>query len=92
VPDGLDNISSSSFTLCADHSGAFADTTESLAEVAAAADEGNAKRVLLNVVGVVGWGEDFGFVDVVYANGFEDLFRHHELALTFLERQEEWRR
>jgi hypothetical protein len=30
--------------------------------------------VLLDVVSVVGWSEDFGFVDVVYANGFEDLF------------------
>jgi hypothetical protein len=30
--------------------------------------------VLLDVVSVVGWGEDFRFVDVVYANGFEDLF------------------
>ena len=86
MSDGFDNISSSSFTLCADHSSAFADTTEGLAEVAAAADEGNAKRVLLDMVGVVGRGEDFRFVDVVYANGFEDLLRHHELALIFLER------
>lgn len=30
--------------------------------------------MLLDVVSVVGWGEDFRFVDVVYANGFEDLF------------------
>jgi len=29
--------------------------------------------VLLDVVGVVGGREDFGLVDVVYANGFEDL-------------------
>jgi hypothetical protein len=29
--------------------------------------------VLFDVVGVVGGCEDFGFVDVVYANGFEDL-------------------
>jgi hypothetical protein len=29
--------------------------------------------VLFYVMGVVGRGEDFGFIDVVYANGFEDL-------------------
>ena len=29
--------------------------------------------MFLDVVGVVGGCEDFGFVDVVYANGFENL-------------------
>jgi hypothetical protein len=30
--------------------------------------------VLADVVDVVGGGQDFGFVDVVYAEGFEDLW------------------
>jgi hypothetical protein len=31
--------------------------------------------VLGDVVNGVGGGQDFGFVDVVYAEGFEDLLR-----------------
>ncbi len=30
--------------------------------------------MFLDVVGMVGGSEDFGFIDIVYANGFKDLF------------------
>ena len=73
MSDCFDNVSSSSFAFCADHGGAFADAAEGFAEVAAAADEGDREGVFFDVVRVVGGCEDFGFVDVVYAYGFENL-------------------
>lgn len=73
VLDSLHNITGTSLTLCTDHSGAFGDTAESLAQVTATADEGDLEAVLGNVVDIVGGGKDLGFVNVVDANGFEDL-------------------
>jgi hypothetical protein len=73
VSDGLDNISCSRLALCADHGGAFRNTAESFAEVAAAADEWDAERMLLDVVSVVRGSQDLGLVDVVYTNGLKDL-------------------
>jgi hypothetical protein len=31
------------------------------------------------MMGVIGRGEDFGFIDVVYANGFEDLYVFYQV-------------
>jgi hypothetical protein len=75
VSDGLDDVAGSGFTFCADHSCAFRDAAESLAEATAAADKGNAEGVLGDMVDCVGGGQDFGFVDVVYTESFEDLER-----------------
>lgn len=77
VLDGLDDVAGAGLALGADHGGALADAAQGLAEVAAAAHEGHAVGVLLDVVDVVGGREDFGLVDVVDADGFEDLFRCH---------------
>jgi len=74
VADSFDDVTSSGLTFRADHGRAFADATEGFAEVATAADKGDAETVFLNVMGVVSWGEDFGLVDVVYAYCFKDLF------------------
>jgi hypothetical protein len=73
VSDGLNDVAGSGLAFCADHGGAFGDAAEGLTETAAAADEGDLVRVLVDVVDCVGRGEDFGFVDVVYTKGFEDL-------------------
>jgi hypothetical protein len=73
VADCLDDVAGAGFAFGADHGCAFADAAEGFAEVAAAAHEGDGEGVLLDVVGVVGGGEDFGLVDVVDADGFEDL-------------------
>lgn len=70
---GLDDVASSSFTLCADHSSALTNASESLAQVAATADEGYGEVVLLDVVSVVGRGENFRLIDVVDANSLENL-------------------
>jgi hypothetical protein len=71
---GLDNVAGAGFALGADHGCAFADAAEGFAEVAAAADKGRLESGFGDVVDGVGGCEDFGFVDVVYAQGFEDLF------------------
>jgi hypothetical protein len=76
VSDSLDDVASSGFAFCADHGGALRDTAQGLAETAAAADEGDLVRVLVDVVDCVSGGQDFGLVDVVYAEGFEDLERY----------------
>ena len=73
VLNGLDNITGASLTLSADHSGALGDAAQGLTEVTATADEGDLVAVLGNVVDIVSGGEDLGFVDVVNANGFQDL-------------------
>ena len=61
------------FALGADHGCAFGDAAKSFAEVAGAADEGCREGVLVDVVGLVGRGEDFGLVDEVDAELLEDL-------------------
>lgn len=73
----FDDISGAGFALRPDHGCAFGDTTEGFAQVPAAADEGDLVVVFGDVVEVVGGSEDFGFIDVVNANGFEDLFIIH---------------
>ena len=73
VLDGLDDVAGAGLALGADHGGPLGDASQGFAEVAAAADEGDFEGVFFDVVDVVGWGEDFGFVDVVDAEGFEDL-------------------
>ena len=70
----FDHVARAGFALGADHGGAFGDAAQRLAQAAAAADEGDLEGVLGYVVDGVGRGEDFGLVDVVYAEGFEDLW------------------
>lgn len=74
MSDGFDDIAGTGFTFRTDHGGAFRDAAQGFAEAAAAADEGDAEGVFGDVVDGVGGGEDFGLVDVVYAEGFEDLW------------------
>lgn len=73
VADGLDDVAGAGLALGPDHGGALADAAEGLAEVAAAADEGDAEVVLVDVVVLVGGGEDLALVDVVDAEDLEDL-------------------
>jgi hypothetical protein len=73
VADGLDDIAGAGLALGADHGGTLADAAEGLAKVTAAADEGSVEVVLFDVVDGVGGGEDLALVDVVDANGLQDL-------------------
>ena len=71
--DRVDDISGASFALGADHGRAFGNTAERFAQVAGTADERHAEGVLVDVMGLVGRGEDLGFVDVVNAQLLQDL-------------------
>lgn len=68
MADGFDYVAGAGFAFGADHGGAFGDAAQGFAEVAATADEGDGEGVFFYVVEGVGGGEDFGFVDVVYAD------------------------
>src|SRR5207253_3424632 len=57
----------------ANHGCAFGDAAESFSEIARAADEGDFEGVLVHVVGFIGGGQNFGFVNVVHAQLFENL-------------------
>jgi hypothetical protein len=71
--NGFHDVACPRLTLCADHSCTFRNTAKRFAKVAAAADEGDFEGGFFDVIFVVGGGEDFGFVDVVYSDAFEDL-------------------
>jgi hypothetical protein len=73
VSNSLDNVSRSGLALCADHSGAFGDTSQSFAQTPAAAHERDAEGVFVDVVDGVGRCQDLGLVDVVNTKGFENL-------------------
>ena len=73
VSGGVGDVSGACFTLRADHGRAFVDATERFAEVGGATDEGSGELPLVDVVGVVGRGQDLGLVDVVDAEALQDL-------------------
>ena len=76
---GLDHVAGAGLTLRSDHAGTLADATQRLAEVGGAAHERHVERELIDVVGLVGWGEDLGLVDVIDAERLENL-RFGEVA------------
>ena len=73
VAHRLDDVAGARLALGANHGGTLRDAAERLAEVAAAAEHGHLEVVLVDVVDLVRGGEDFGLVDVVDADGLEDL-------------------
>lgn len=73
VLDGLDNVAGAGLALGPDHGGALGDAAQGLGEVPAAADKGGLEAVLLDVVLVVGGGQDLALVNVVDAERLEDL-------------------
>src|SRR5690606_12090901 len=69
----LGDVAGACFALRTDHRGAFGDAAKSLAEVGRTTDERHLEDGLVDVVDVVGGGEDLGFVDVVDAEGLKNL-------------------
>lgn len=69
----LNNVARAGLTLGADHGSTLGNAAQGLTEVTATADERNFEIVLLDVVFVIGRSQHFGFVDVVNAEGLEDL-------------------
>lgn len=73
MPDGFYDVPGAGFALGADHGGTFRYAAEGFTEITAATDKGDSEGVFFDVVGGVGGGEDLGFVNIVDAEGFEDL-------------------
>jgi hypothetical protein len=73
VADGLDDVAGAGLALRADHAGALADAAQGLAQVGGPAHERHGEGPLVDVVGLVGGREHLGLVDVVHAEGLEDL-------------------
>ena len=73
MADGLDDVAGARLALGADHRRALGDPPQRLAEVGRAAHERDAERPLVDVVRLVGGGEDLGLVDVVDLEGLEHL-------------------
>src|SRR3954451_7363506 len=73
LADRLDDVAGARLALGPHHRGTLVDPTQRFAEVAAAADERDLEVVLVDVVVLVGRGQDLGLVDVVDAERLEDL-------------------
>ncbi|GAO50133.1 hypothetical protein G7K_4268-t1 [Saitoella complicata NRRL Y-17804] len=73
VTDSLDNVTGTGLTLGSDHSSTLGDATESLTQVTGTTDERNLVVKLVDVVDVVGHGQDLGLVDEVDADGLKNL-------------------
>ena len=69
----MNDIAGSRFPFSPDHRRAFGNAAQGLAEVARSANKGRGEGVLVDVVGLVGGGEDLGLVDEVYAELLENL-------------------
>jgi hypothetical protein len=73
VLDGVNDVSRAGLTLGANQGSALGNATERFAEIAGSADEGNGEGMFINMVGFVGGGENFAFVDKVDTEGLEHL-------------------
>lgn len=76
VRHGLDDVPGAGLPLGADHGRPLADAPEGLSQIPRPADEGHLEPGLVDVVDVVGGGEDLALVDVVDVDGLEDLGLH----------------
>lgn len=73
VLDGLGDITSSGLTLGSDEGSSLVDSSESLAQVLGTADEGDLEVSLVDVVELVGGGQNLGLVNVINTNLLDDL-------------------
>src|SRR5258705_14002410 len=73
VADCLDDVAGAGLALRTDHGRSFADAPERLAQIAAAADEGDAEGELVDVEVLVRGRQHLGLVDVVDRESFQDL-------------------
>src|SRR5215212_1357674 len=79
VPHGLDNVAGTRLALGSDHGRPLADAPQRFAEIRGSTHEWHVEDGLVDVVFLVGGGEDLGLVDVVDLEGFQDL-GFHEVA------------
>ena len=83
MTDGLNDVASAGLTLGTEHGSTLGDTAEGFTEISASADEGDLELGLVDVVDLIGHGQDLRLVDVVNLAGLEDL-RLDEVADTGL--------
>lgn len=74
MPHSLDDVACAGFAFCADEGGSFGDTTERFAQIAGTTHERDFEVVFVDVVFIVSWREDLGFINVIDTNGLKDLF------------------
>ena len=73
VAYSLDDVARARLALGADHRGALGNTAQRLAQIAGAADKRHVKLGLVDVIDVIGRGENLGLIDVVDLDGLKDL-------------------
>ena len=73
VLDGVHHVAGTGFALGANHGRAFGDAPQGLAQIARSADKGSGEGVLVDVMELVGRGEDFALVDEVDSQMLQDL-------------------
>ena len=73
VAHGLNDVTRARLALGADHRGALGNTAQRLAQIAGTADKRHVKLGLVDVVDIIGGGENLGLVDVVDLDGLKDL-------------------
>lgn len=73
VMDSFNNVVSVCFVFCVDYGSIFGNMVESFVQVFVVVDERNIERSFFNMVFVIGWGENFVFIDIVDVQCFEDL-------------------
>lgn len=73
VAHGLDDVARARLALGANHRGALGNTAQRLAQIAGAADKRHVKLGLVDVINVIGGGENLGLVDVIDLDGLQDL-------------------
>jgi hypothetical protein len=73
VFDCFNDVAGPCFAFGSDHGGALTDSSQRFTEIAASANERNLKFPLIDVEGIIGWGEDFAFVNIVDPDRLQDL-------------------
>ena len=69
VAHGLNDVARTRLTLGANHRGALGNAAQRLAQAAGTADKRDVKLGLVDVVDIVGGGENLGLVDVIDLDG-----------------------
>ena len=73
MTDCLDDVSGSRLAFRANEGGSFADTSQGLTEITAAANERDFVVVFVDVILFVSGGENFAFINKIHAQRFENL-------------------
>src|SRR5215813_10096767 len=73
MADGLDDVTRACFALGANHGGSFADSSQRFAEISGTANKRHLEWLFVDVMLLVGGGQDLALIDEIHAQRFEDL-------------------